>query len=131
MDDQIIFKKETLLDNDVISEAKETIYELIKKSYQRALCEGIKVNTIIINKNMVKTNSFPFAFLDGIRTVPPMICGLNVYFTENELPENYSFAILEGPANRLQEFESIGMEPDELRKAAEMYKKIKNILEGE
>lgn len=129
MDDKIVYKKEFLLDSDIISEPKETIYDLIKKAHQRALCEGIEANTIVINKNMVKVNSFPFGVLNSIRTVPPMICGMNVYFTKDELPENYSFAILEGPPNRLQQFESIGMEPDELRKAAELYKLIKNEME--
>lgn len=128
MDDQITYKKEYLTDYDILSEAKENIYELIKKSYQRALCEGIRANTIIINENMVKVSSFPFTFIDGIRTIPDMICGMNVYFTKDELPKNYSFAICEGPVNRLAEFESIGMEPDELRRAAELYRLVKTEL---
>ena len=64
-------------------------------------------------------------------SIPPMICGMNAYFTKNDLPEGYSFAMFEGrnvTNDRLAQFESIGMEPDELRKAAEMYKRIKEIM---
>ena len=52
-----------------------------------------------------------------------------MYFTKDELPENYSFAVLEGPDTRLAQFESIGMEPEELRKAAELYRRIKEVIE--
>lgn len=44
-----------------------------------------------------------------------------------KLPEGYSFAVLEGPKDRLAQFEAIGMEPEELRKAAEIYRKIKEV----
>ena len=41
------------------------------------------------------------------------------------------FALVRGPSenSRLAEFESIGMEPEELRKAAEIYRKIKEVEE--
>ena len=113
-----------------IQNARDAVYELVLEAYKRAISEGIKANSIIINKNMVKVSWFPMATpIGGYIMLPDMICGLNVYWTEDELPPGYSFAITEGPRNRLAEFESIGMEPDELRKAAEMYRKIKEVLE--
>lgn len=124
--DEIVYHKVPMSKDDIIEPAKETIYDLIRKARTQALLEGIEANTIILNKNMVKVNSF--LTTDGLRglvEIPSMICGLNAYWTEDELPDGYSFAILEGPKNRLAQFESIGMEPDELRKAAEIYRAIK------
>ena len=81
--DQIIYKKELLLESDVISEPKESIWEIVKRAQHQALCEGINANTILINKNMCKVNSFPFESFGYIRNIPPMICGMNVYFTKD------------------------------------------------
>lgn len=66
----------------------------------------------------------------GYACLPTMFCGLNVYLTDDELPDGYSFAVFEGPdrSDRLEQFESIGMEPDELRKAAEIYRAIKEVI---
>lgn len=109
---------------------KENFLELVKKASAQAMSEGIKANSIVINENMVRVpESWIYAPLIGARKLPNMICGLNVYLTTNELPENYAFAILEGPDNRLAQFESIGMEPDELRKAAELYRRVKEVME--
>ena len=88
----------------------------ILEARHAAMREGIKVNSVIINKNMV-------------RVTPTLFCGLNVYLSDKDLPDGYSFAVFEGPENRLAQFEAIGMEPDELRKAAELYRKIKEELE--
>lgn len=108
----------------------DSFVDRVKEAYQCAIREGIKANTIIINENIVKV---PETWIrmpsGGARALPPMICGLNVHWTKNELPEGYSFALLEGPNNRLAQFESIGMEPDELRKAAELYRRIKEVIE--
>lgn len=123
-DGKITYRKDYILESDVISEVNESIYNMIVRSYNEALREGIKANSIVINKNMVKVDSFS----THVHNIPPMICGLNVYFTKDELPENYSFAIMEGRPSRLEQFESIGMEPDELRKAADIYRKIKETL---
>ena len=113
-----------------ITEQTESFYSLVKKAYAEAIQNGIKANSIIINKNMVKVPEFGMRLPtgDGI-IIPAMFCGLNVYFTKDELPENYSFAVLEGPDTRLAQFESIGMEPEELRKAAELYRRIKEVIE--
>lgn len=108
-----------------IERSREQYFDLLIKAEKEAFRRGIKANSIVINENMCEVK--PEWFYTGNRALelPPMICGMNVYFTRDELPENYSFAIFEGPPNRLAEFESIGMEPSELRKAAEIYKTIK------
>lgn len=108
---------------------RNKFYELVKKATAKAMNEGIKANSIVINENMVRVPETWIHTPFGARELPRMICGLNVYLTTNELPENYSFAVLEGPNNRLAQFESIGMEPDELRKAAELYRRVKEVME--
>ncbi len=116
------------VDNRIEAE-REKFFELIKKATAEAMNEGIKANSIVINENMVRVDETWIKTPLGARMLPRMICGLNVYLTTNELPENYSFAVLEGPENRLAQFESIGMEPDELRKAAELYRRVKEVME--
>lgn len=115
---------------NLMRETQESFIESVRRAYAEAMREGIKANTIVINKNMVKVPEFGMRTPTGHGIVlPTMFCGLNVYLTENELPDNYSFALLEGPDSRLAKFEAIGMEPDELRKAAELYRKIKEVME--
>ena len=116
----------------VMGREEDTFLEFVQKVTAQAMSEGIKANSIVINENMVRVPEFTFCDCMGsVRTVPKMICGLNVHFTKDELPEGYSFAVLEGPVHndRLAQFESIGMEPDELRKAAELYRRIKEVME--
>lgn len=124
------FTRVQLGPDDVLEESRETIYDLLRKSINASIREGIEANSVVINKNMVKVNEH---FNSNVmRIFPPTICGLNVYWTEDELPENYSFAIFEATvsqSDRLAEFESIGMEPAELKKAAEMYRYFKK-MEG-
>lgn len=104
-------------------------YELVRAAYTEAMREGIKANTIVINENMVRIPSFIFRDpMGGAKITPIMYCGLNVHFTKDELPDNYSFALIDGSHNRLEQFESIGMEPEELKKAAELYRKIKECV---
>ena len=111
-----------------VKEAHESFLDMVERARVTALQEGIEANSIVINKNMVRVKEFPLFEGRGFRHMPAMICGLNVYFTKDELPPNYSFAVLKGPENRLAQFEAIGMEPDELRKAAELYRKIREEL---
>lgn len=114
--------------NNHIEAERVKFFNLIRKATAQAMSEGIKANSIIINENMVKVPETWIPTPCGARMLPRMICGLNVYLTTNELPDNYAFAVLEGPNNRLAEFESIGMEPDELRKAAELYKRVREVM---
>ena len=114
-----------------LEDARDTFIELVRKAQIAAFQEGVEANTIVINENMVKVESFPFGGVGGygFRIAPTMFCGMNVYLTKDELPDGYSFAVFEGPETRLAQLESIGMEPDELRKAAELYRTIKGVME--
>lgn len=127
----ITYVKKYIRKDDVIKESKESIFDLIIKAQKKAAREGIEANSIVIDKNLVKVPSTAISdCLGGLRILPTMICGLNAYWTSDELPNNYSFAIFQGRSrdDRLAEFESIGMEPDELRKAADIYRAIKESL---
>lgn len=113
---------------------------LLEKSLKEAARRGIEANSIVINENMVVVPSFFVRHYDTgkdrctLHEMPRMICGLNVVLTKDELPDGYSFAVVEAPdhrIDRLKEFESIGMEPAELRKAAEIYRTIKETMKGE
>ena len=123
-----IYMKEPLHPDDLIEPPTKSILELVMEATKEALKDGIKANSIIINQNMCKVSETWFRDgFGGAQGIPPMICGLHAYFTKDELPDGYSFAVLEGPEHedRLKQFESIGMEPDELRKAAELYRLVK------
>ena len=104
--------------------------EMIRKAEVEAIKDGIRANSVIVNTNMVKVPEFIAGCYKGYRIVPPMVCGLNVYLSKNDLPDGYSFAVFEGAdrGDRLEQFESIGMEPDELRKAADIYRAIKEAI---
>ena len=128
------FKRDELRADDVIEEAKESLESLVRKAYIEAFQRGIKANSIIINTRLVEVPATWIKVGYSAKQLPPMICGLNAYFTKDELPENYTFAVLEGPEyddklTRLERFEEIGMEPDELMKAAEFYKMAMKNLE--
>ena len=112
-------------------DGREQFIELVRKAQIAAFQDGVKANTIVINENMVKVDSFPFSGVGGygFRIAPTMFCGMNVYLTKDELPDGYSFAVFEGPETRLAQFEAIGMEPDELRKAAALYRAVKEVME--
>lgn len=71
------------------------ILEKIREAQRLAEIEQIKANAVVINKNFVKTPKLYVHNEGTVSVLPPMICGLEMYFTDNELPENYSFAILE------------------------------------
>lgn len=123
-----MFEKEDISRIDPVKTQREQFYEAVQRATAYAMREGIRANAIVINENMVKVPDAWIKTPMGARQLPRMICGLNVYLTTRELPDGYSFAVLEGHANRLEQFESIGMEPDELRKAAEIYRKIKEVV---
>ena len=128
---KITYHKVPFPEDAKIEDGRDKFVELVRKDRIAAFQDGVKANTIVINENMVKVETFPFSGIGGFgfRIAPTMFCGLNVYLTKDELPDGYSFALFEGPENRLAQFESIGMEPEELRKAAELYRKIKEAME--
>lgn len=118
----------TCIEQEVMG-SNESFIGLVKKAYAEAMREGIKINSIVINQNMVKVEEFGTVVGGHGVIMPTMFCGLNVYFTKDELPEMYSFALVNGPESRLAQFESIGMEPEELKKAAELYRRVKEVME--
>lgn len=109
--------------------SNESFIGLVRKTYAEAMREGIEANSIVINKNMVKVPEFGTMIRGHGVIIPTMFCGLNVYLTKDDLPEMYSFALVNGPESRLAQFESIGMEPEELKKAAELYRRVKEVME--
>ena len=79
-------------------DAIKEFMDAIKEAQNLAVKENIQANAIIINEKYVKVA--PWAMQQatgGLNLMPPMICGLDMHFTIDELPDNYSFAILEKP----------------------------------
>lgn len=122
--EETLFKMRT---PDPVAETNRSLVDLIAKARKEALVRNIEVNSIIINQNMVEVPETWYRDGFATRSLPPMICGLHAYFTKDELPDEYTFAVLKGPEyeDRLKAFESIGMEPDELKKAADFYRRVK------
>ena len=119
-----------IVKDDVLENENLKFFDLVLECQHEAFKEGIRANSVLINTNMVRVSEHPTRTVRGCSMLPTMFCGMNVYLTDNELPDGYSFAVFEGPdkGDRLEEFESIGMEPDELRKAAEIYRAIKEVI---
>ena len=76
----------------------DKLCEAIRVAQKLAIRENIAANAIILNKKYVKITPWLLPNAMGeISAMPPMICGLDMHFTIDELPDNYSFAILEKP----------------------------------
>ena len=86
--------RENLLSDAVLEEGK-SILELIEYARIEAVRNGIKANSIVINRGLVKVTGDYFMF-------PDMICGLKSYLTSTELPEDYAFAVLHDPNREKQ-----------------------------
>lgn len=82
--------------NDVLEEPAESLADILAEAYKKALKEGIKANTVIIDEHLAKVNAFDFVFGRAVMSLPPMICGLEVQVSD-ELPDGYDFAVLEVP----------------------------------
>jgi predicted house-cleaning noncanonical NTP pyrophosphatase (MazG superfamily) len=77
----------------------ENLFSLIEKAKAKAIQEGIKANTVVINENLVKVDAF-----GGI---PTMICGLDVGVSKEELPDNYLFSVIENPEDTDQKYNKV------------------------
>lgn len=88
-------KKIELTNEEDLTYEPKGIHEMVLDAYKQAIREDIKANTIVINKNIVKVPSHWANIMGSCIEVPTMICGLECYVVEDELPDNYSFAILE------------------------------------
>ena len=82
--------------DDVISESAKSLSDMLAEACAKALKEDIKANTVIIDEHFAKINAFDFVFGRDVMHLPPMICGLEVQVSD-ELPDGYSFAVLEVP----------------------------------
>ena len=65
----------------------------VREAQRLAQIEQIKANAIVINTKFVKIPKLFTVAGGSVSVLPPMICGLEMHFTDNELPENYFFAI--------------------------------------
>ena len=92
----IKYTTDTITDKDDL-ELGKSFQEMVMEAVKHALKEGIKANSIIINKDFVRVKKSWINNGFSCSELPDMICGLEVYLTENDLPENYSFAVLENP----------------------------------
>lgn len=118
------------LANSEYANAVKSIYDGIKEANKIAVKESIKANTVFISNRFAKVKEHVRArrFNDGISNyeyeldVPPMICGLEAYFTD-ELPEEFAFAVTESPSGT--GYERLKNENKQLR---EQLKQIKSIL---
>ena len=86
------YEKLELIADDVIDDVSKTLHQWIWDARQEAVKEGIKANTVIINKHFAKVNAH--IFNGSVHDMPPMICGLEVRLSD-ELPEGYDFALCE------------------------------------
>lgn len=84
-----------LTDADLL-DAKLSLEDFIWEAHKTALHNGIRANTVMINKRIVKTSGFAHAFAGGFMDIPPMICGLEAYVTA-EIPGEFAFGLVEVP----------------------------------
>lgn len=82
-------------------------FDLIMESIREAARQGIKADSIVINRNMVFV---PEKF--GER--PAMVCGLNAYLSTDDLPDTYSFAVLESKREKTNADRIRAMSDEEL-----------------
>jgi hypothetical protein len=82
--------------DDVISESARSLADMLAEAQAKALKEGIKANTVIIDEHFAKVNAFDFVFGRAVMSLPPMICGLEVQVSD-EFPDGYDFIVLEAP----------------------------------
>lgn len=75
-----------------------SFHEHIIEAFKESMKHNIKANTVVINENLVKVEPFRVRVLnDRYADMPPMICGLEVKYSQGELPDDYAFAVLERP----------------------------------
>ena len=80
-------------DND-----RQGFFEAVREAYEFAVMEGIRANTLLIDKNFAKVSGVHILLQkDALGThsvsLPPMILGLEAHIAP--LPEGYGFAVTE------------------------------------
>lgn len=77
------------------------ILEKIREAQKIAVKENIKANSIQLSKGFVKIPKTVTKNNNCVSITPPMICGLKTYIdTEDELPEEYAFALFQDDINK-------------------------------
>ena len=92
--------------DDTMEEINGSCYELLRAVLAEATRNGIKANSIVINKNMVRV---PESFGQW----PEMICGLHCFFTADELPDGYAFSVQHAPGKKITNGDHIRSMTDE------------------
>lgn len=109
-----------ITDIESLEQSKNDIWDMIREAHVLAMKEGIKANSIVINKKFVKVPSVWINICGSPRQLPAMICGLECYFTDNEFPDNYSFAVVEKPQTERERL----IEKTKIDTAKEIYKEL-------
>ena len=78
--------KFVVIPDDAVFEEK-SLSDLVRDCVAEATRNGIKANSIVINKNMVRVT-------ERLGEWPEMICGLHCHITDKDLPDGYTFAVL-------------------------------------
>ena len=76
---------------------RKGFFEAVREAYEFALREGIRANTLLIDKNFAKVSGVHMAFqgacgMHGV-SLPPMILGLETRIAP--LPKGFGFAVTE------------------------------------
>lgn len=89
---------------EMLSEAKISLTDLIMEARKQALKEDIKANTVMISKRLAKVNRFIHIFGNGgYADFPPLICGLEAFVTD-EMPEEFAFGLVEAPTTQREHY---------------------------
>lgn len=112
--------------DDVISESVKSLSDMLAEAKAKALKEGIKANTVIIDEHFAKVNAFDFVFGRVVMHLPPMICGLEIQVSD-ELPDGYDFAVLEVPETERERL----IKEAKAEVAREIFDELEEILCGE
>ena len=110
---------------DVKEKVANDIFEHIRKARLEAEKQMIETNMIIIDQDLAMTNEIYFMFNDNIRSIPPMIFGMEVKYQKNLTKDfGMNFIVTDGPT-RDSELELLRKENAELK---EQIRKMKEVL---
>lgn len=96
---QTKFKGCVEITEEMLGEAKFSLEDFIWDAHKTALKNGIRANTVMINKRLAKVKGFGHFFAGRVMDIPPMICGLEAFVTD-EIPEEFAFALVEAPSTQ-------------------------------
>ena len=81
---------------------KSSLPDLIWEAYKVSLKKDIRANTVMINKRLAEVKGFVHMFGATYGEMPPLICGLEAYVTD-ELPEEFAFGLVEAPKTKREQ----------------------------